>query len=283
MRNKKFFQKIILPAMVVIGCSFQTAWAAPGNCVDYAWSENSGYVWWANGTYFEGALVSVSSLSGYLWSEEAGYISLNCSNTGSCATVSYAVSNDGTGNLSGYAWSEKLGWISFDDTSANNFYQVTINPTSGIFSGYAWSEKIGWINLNDAGTLYGVSANWYLPTVTNSGGATDILVNSAVANGEVTNDGGSAVTVYLYWGDNDGGTTAGDWDNVQNLGVKGLETFFYPLTNLQPSTVHYYRYFAYNSTGGNWAGSSASFITDDSFSPTVFKNGVILKKGVILK
>ena len=56
----------------------------------------------------------------YGWGENIGWISLSCENTSTCATVSYGVANDGSGNLSGFAWAENVGWIKFDSTQRYN-------------------------------------------------------------------------------------------------------------------------------------------------------------------
>ncbi|MEK6901606.1 MAG: hypothetical protein AABX37_04640, partial [Nanoarchaeota archaeon] len=110
----------------------------------------------------EGAItITDSALSGYAWSETTGWISLNCSNTSSCGTVDYKVSNNGEGTLSGYAYGENIGWVQFAPTGGG----VTIN-SSGDFSGYAWGENTGWIVFNcsttsSCGTVsYKVNTDW---------------------------------------------------------------------------------------------------------------------------
>ncbi|MDA2936075.1 hypothetical protein MYX06_02565 [Patescibacteria group bacterium AH-259-L05] len=107
----------------------------------YAWGENIG--WIDFGSEKGNVHVFDSELTGYAWGENIGWISLNCSNTNSCDTVSYKVSNNSEGDLSGYAWGENVGWIDFSN--------VTID-TSGDLSGYAWGENIGWLSLNCSNT-----------------------------------------------------------------------------------------------------------------------------------
>jgi len=102
------------------------------------------------------------------------------------------------------------------------------------------------------------------PTVTNNGGATDVTSNSARLNGEVTSTGGENPTVYIYWGDNDGGTTPANWDHQENLGTKGAGTFYQDISGLNPDTTYYYRCYAENSAGSDWADSTASFTTPTS-------------------
>ena len=116
----------------------------------YAWGENVGWISFEeeNGDIYVGDY----QLLGYAWGENIGWVSLNCLNTDSCGTVSYAVENDGAGILSGYAWGENIGWIDFAPTNGG----VTIG-SDGVFSGFAWGENIGWINFEATGN---VSTNW---------------------------------------------------------------------------------------------------------------------------
>ena len=109
------------------------------------------------------------------------------------------------------------------------------------------------------------------PTVINSGVA-EIAPNSATIGGEVTDTGGANPTVTIYWGDNDAGTTAGSWDNAINLGAQG-GVFSAGLTGLSPSTTYYFRCFASNGAGDDWANSTATFSTGaPPDPPTVVNN-----------
>ena len=131
-----------------------------------AWGENIG---WINaepsGNGGPGVTVGDTTLDGYMWSENGGWISLSCSNTGSCLTTDYGVTNDYCGDLSGYAWSENLGWISFScenngDCGAAD-YGVSIDPMTGEFSGFAWSENAGWISFASNGANpHKVTTGW---------------------------------------------------------------------------------------------------------------------------
>lgn len=114
-------------------------------------------------------------------------------------------------------------------------------------------------------TESGVSA----PTVVNSA-ATDITSSSARLNGEVTSTGGENPTVHIYWGNEDGGTTAESWDNDENLGTKGAETFYKDISGLSLSTTYYFRSYATNSGGNEWADSTAQF---DTTAGALFEDG----------
>jgi hypothetical protein len=99
------------------------------------------------------------------------------------------------------------------------------------------------------------------PTVTNSIGASNITSNSARLNGEVTSIGSGNPTVFIYWGPSDGGTDSGNWANSVKLGVKAAGVFYTDISSLTSGTPYYYRCYAVNSAGPDWADATASFTT----------------------
>ncbi|MGC6582254.1 MAG: lamin tail domain-containing protein [Akkermansiaceae bacterium] len=101
-----------------------------------------------------------------------------------------------------------------------------------------------------------------LPAVDNDS-ATNIMATTATIGGSVTSGGPGNVT--LYWGDNDAGTTAGNWDNAINLGSQS-GSFNAALSSLTSATTYYYRSFISNAAGQAWAGSTASFNTGSAGS-----------------
>ena len=105
-------------------------------------------------------------------------------------------------------------------------------------------------------------------TVTNAA-ATNIASTSARLNGEVAATGGEDPNVAIYWGDEDGGTTAGNWGNNVNLGTKGAETFYADISGLTGSTTYHYRYYAENSGDSDWADTTETFDTLPASAPTV--------------
>lgn len=147
----------------------------------YAWSENAG--WIDFGTSEGSVTVTDSALTGYAWGENVGWISLNCSNTSSCGTVDYKVTNDGNGTLGGHAWSENLGWILFAPDNGG----VTIG-SSGVFSGWAWGENVGWITFNCSDTSscatvdYKVSTGWSAASTSTGGGSAAARRRQALSN-----------------------------------------------------------------------------------------------------
>ena len=59
------------------------------------------------------------NIQGWVWSGTAGWISLNCIDSGTCATADYGLTfedvagNKNLANMYGWAWSETMGWICF--------------------------------------------------------------------------------------------------------------------------------------------------------------------------
>lgn len=95
--------------------------------------------------------------------------------------------------------------------------------------------------------------------------ATNKEATTATLNGEVTATGGENPTVTIYWGDNDGGQTPGNWDNnsapTSPSQPQGAVTFYYDATGLASNTTIYFSAKATNSTGTDWPDSSLSFLT----------------------
>lgn len=99
-----------------------------------------------------------------------------------------------------------------------------------------------------------------LPTVVCSA-ASYITSSSARLNGAVTDTGGENPTVHIYWGLSDGGTNPGSWDHDVNLGALGAGAFYTDISSLDPGTTCYYRCYAVNSVGPDWADSTETFET----------------------
>jgi hypothetical protein len=107
--------------------------------------------------------------------------------------------------------------------------------------------------------------------------ASSIEATKASFDGNVTNSGGDAPLVRIYYGTTDGGTTASSWSYVKEAGKKGFGTFGEVLGDLIPSTTYRYRARAYNSASpdGVWASNTISFNTSASNLPVV-NNGSVL-------
>jgi hypothetical protein len=110
-----------------------------------------------------------------------------------------------------------------------------------------------------------------LPVVTISA-ASLVLMDSARLNGNVTSIGTADPTVTVYWGTTDGVNTAGNWANsaapTSPAQPQGIAAFYLNVTGLNPHTVYYFNVYAFNSSGGVWAGTSRSFTTASSTTTT---------------
>jgi len=108
------------------------------------------------------------------------------------------------------------------------------------------------------------------PTITLSA-ATDVGSTIATLNGNLTATGGENSTVSVYWGDNDGGQVAGDWDYVSSptspLQPQGAVAFSKEASGLPGGTTIYFSAKATNSGGTSWPAASLSFLTKPS-APT---------------
>jgi len=104
------------------------------------------------------------------------------------------------------------------------------------------------------------------PPSVSTNDASNVGTTTARLNGNLNSTGGENPTVKIYWGDNDAGTTAGNWDHEENLGTKGTGAFYKDVSGLTPNTTYYFRCYASNSAGGTWASSGKSFTTDQQIS-----------------
>ncbi len=93
------------------------------------------------------------------------------------------------------------------------------------------------------------------PTVVNLA-ATDMQPRSVTLNGDLTRGGYADVTV--YWGLSDGGTNAASWDNTNAFGTVVVGAFG---TNVSvwAGGRYYYRAYAANDLGTDWADTTAAF------------------------
>ncbi len=101
--------------------------------------------------------------------------------------------------------------------------------------------------------------DWTVPVVSN-GVASAVTDASANLNGTVIDIGGETPSVIIYWGDNDGGTVAGGWDNSISMSIQN-GPFFATISGLIPNKMYYYRCYAANLMGGDWADSASIFTT----------------------
>ncbi len=90
--------------------------------------------------------------------------------------------------------------------------------------------------------------------------ASEVMAFEATVGGRVTTTGGQVPEITVYYGETDGGTNSQQWQNSLDLG-KASREFSAILDGLDQATTYYYRSFAENSLGNDWADSSQSFTT----------------------
>jgi len=104
------------------------------------------------------------------------------------------------------------------------------------------------------------------PTVTNDGGESNLGTNSVRLNGDITDTGGENSTASFYWGTTDGVTTSANWEN-QGVAPDspsqpmGTGPFYKDISGLTPGKTYYYRSYAVNSAGTDWADTTEVFTT----------------------
>jgi len=94
--------------------------------------------------------------------------------------------------------------------------------------------------------------------------ATSTGINAATLNGDLLNNGVGADTsnITIYWGLTDGGIDSGAWDNSVSVGsLNSPGVFHIDLTGLAQNTLYYYRAFAVNGAGPDWAPETSTFAT----------------------
>ena len=155
-----------------------------------------------------------------------------------------------------------------------------LTDTTVTFYWYAGGQGSGDIDFDTPvvhGTVSEAADN--PPTVVNSAVA-DLSPTLATLGGDVTDTGGANPDVIIYWGDNDAGTTAGNWDNSIDLGKQG-GAFTSGISGLTPSTFYFFRCFASNSAGDDWADSTATFSTGAPPNPPTIVNNAATGIGFI--
>ncbi|MFT5524912.1 MAG: hypothetical protein ACI9HK_002876, partial [Pirellulaceae bacterium] len=99
-----------------------------------------------------------------------------------------------------------------------------------------------------------------LPTIQNIS-ATNVLAATASVGLSVIDTGGSDPNLFFYWGDNDAGTDLNAWDGVIDLGTGATGDYLSGLDGLTDQTEYYFRGYATNLAGSNWAPATSSFVT----------------------
>ncbi len=185
--------------------------------------------------------------------------------TGSTATGGGNVTDDGGSNVTarGVVWSTAT-----NPTVASNDGSTSDGSGMGAFTSTISGLSINTTYFvrayatNSAGTGYGSEKSFTttgLPIVS-TGDVTDITSNSAMGEGNITDDGGSAIIAKgLVWGPDGSNPTLESNEGFTNEG-SGTGTFTSTMTSLARFTDYAYRAYATNDAGTTY-GNSNSFMT----------------------
>ena len=113
---------------------------------------------------------------------------------------------------------------------------------------------------NSIGAVYGAQKTFTTKdgkaTITTTA-ATEVKHNSAIVGGNITDDGGDAITARgICWGTSENPTL----ENNHTTGGNGIGSFSHTLQDLQTSTTYYYRAYATNTCGTTY-GTQKNFKT----------------------
>jgi uncharacterized repeat protein (TIGR03806 family) len=182
------------------------------------------------------------------------------STNGNVGTVTiYYGPSDGGMNPSGWANSVSAG-------VQGGAFSNTVNGLS-FGTRYYFTSRVA----NGAGTNWAASSLSFTtltPTpasVTNLP-ATSVGTTVASVAGQVLATGGDAPSITLFYGTNNGGSTASAWSNNIALGVQG-GVYGVQLTGLSSNRTYYFTSRAVNGGGTSWASPSLSFTTMASNPP----------------
>ncbi|MEM7392109.1 MAG: hypothetical protein AAF492_07135, partial [Verrucomicrobiota bacterium] len=124
------------------------------------------------------------------------------------------------------------------------------------------THYFNWRSTNNVDDYWGGSVQTFKtggrPDVNNDGGA---LSGTGMADlrGDLT--AGASADLTIYWGTSDGGTLVGAWDNAESFGTLAEGLFQTNLLNLLFGIPYYYRAYATNAFGEDWANTSTNFKT----------------------
>jgi hypothetical protein len=191
--------------------------------------------------------------------------------TQTTATSGGNISSDGGVSVTarGVCWSTTTGPTTSDSKTTNGTGTGSfVSSLTGLTANYT-TYYVRAYATNSVGTAYGneqvFATNAILgPTLTTTV-ATSITQTTASSGGNITDDGGAAVTARgVCWATTANPTTA---NNVTTSG-SGSGVFTSTLTGLTANTSYYYRAYATNSAGTVY-GNQSSFTTSVAVAPTL--------------
>ncbi|QQL43871.1 cadherin domain-containing protein [Sulfuriroseicoccus oceanibius] len=178
-------------------------------------------------------------------------------------TLSYAITAGNTGGA--FAIDSNSGVITTAgaiDYEAVSSYALTVTVTD---AGGLSDTAVVNVSVNDI--------NEVTAPVVATGVASAVTQTSADVAYTISDDGGDAPAVTVYYGETDGGQVAGNWSNSIAQGNQAAGSYNAALTGLTAGTTYYFTVQASNSAGTVW-GSSGSFTTEADTSPKLVRTTV---------
>ena len=109
-----------------------------------------------------------------------------------------------------------------------------------------------------------------VPPVVENVAASGITGSAAQTGANLMTTGFAPCALKLYYGPANGGTTAASWANVVDIGTQSAAAVYpYTLTGLTPNTPYFFRAYAQNSAGFDWADATATFSTPNVIPATL--------------
>ncbi|MEM7394269.1 MAG: hypothetical protein AAF492_18170, partial [Verrucomicrobiota bacterium] len=178
-------------------------------------------------------------------------------------TVYYGIA-DGSTNPAAWTWSHTFGVqpagpLSFNATglTPDRFYYYRFYATNTY--GEVWASHTEQFATPRAAPDVGHD------------GTSNITTESADLNGSLTSTGFAPTLVFIYFGSTDGGTNKGAWDSEIPLGPQGEGPLLHSVTGMADHTAYYYRFYATNALGEDWADASERFRTDIVLAPEPYQ------------
>lgn len=230
-----------------------------------------------NGTYYASNIVSFTTTDGLPTVTTTAISDI----TATTAKSGGNVTNNGGYNVTarGVCWNTMGGPDLNDQHTTNGSGNGTFTSNmTGLTAGTTYYVRA--YATNSQGTSYGsektFTTNNGLPQVT-TGAVSNITATTAVCSGNVTSDGGIAVTAKGFcWSTAQYPNVSGSHSNEGG----GIGPFNGSLTNLQIGTTYYVRAYATNSTGTVY-GEQVSFTTGSGL-PTVTTTDVSVSGGSVV-
>ncbi|MGC9035724.1 MAG: DUF2341 domain-containing protein, partial [Verrucomicrobiia bacterium] len=182
-----------------------------------------------------------------------GYLALDGANV----TVFYGTVNGGT-DAGAWQMSIDLGQLNAGFFSAQLIDLWDLQPY--FFKIRAVKDNVTYWS-DQTGTFSTVTSP---PAIGNIGAKTVTTVYARLY-GNLTATNWGVTQVKLCIGKTDGGAELSQWEQIYDLGVRSVGVIEAKVSNLQPGTLYYYRFYAENAAGGAFAPASATFTTAPYF------------------